>query len=190
MKTDPEELERRKKERAAADRAWLKENGFCTHCKKEYAEPGKTLCLQCKIENRERRSRYVREHPDRYRETELKHREKKKEQRKLWAESGLCISCGKRQAEKGKKRCAGCLAKDRKYHKKAYDKTHEPKAWWECRFCHKRATASPEMCEEHYAKAVAAARKAASMVDRTKERARVAALWEGMKYDAGKAGKK
>ena len=37
---------------------FFKSRGICTHCKHEKAEHGKTLCLACKMQNREYKKKY------------------------------------------------------------------------------------------------------------------------------------
>lgn len=63
---------------------FYKSIGICTHCRKNNAEPGKTLCLDCLIENRT----YKKKHdPVRQRAIDKDKRQRRKER-------GLCVNCG------------------------------------------------------------------------------------------------
>ena len=69
------------------DYQWFKEHHICTHCRKEKAETGKTLCLSCLIENR----KYKKKNVDKCLESQ-----KSKEKRQQRKELGLCVNCGVR----------------------------------------------------------------------------------------------
>lgn len=71
--------------------AFYKGLGICTHCKKEKAEDGRTLCLACKMQNREYKKKY---NPEKTRERDRKNREYRKE-------NGLCVNCGARPQQHG-----------------------------------------------------------------------------------------
>lgn len=74
------------------DYAWYKEHYICTHCRKERAVEGKTLCLACLLENRN----YKKKNVD---IEERKKRDKQKyEERKT---QGMCVNCGKRPQQHG-----------------------------------------------------------------------------------------
>jgi len=83
-------------------RDWLKKYGLCINCK-EKAEPGKLYCFECAEKASARSRRYHQEHAQ----------EKNERSRNRYSrlkESGICVRCGKRQAEKGKAHCSTCLA--------------------------------------------------------------------------------
>lgn len=65
---------------------FFKEQGICTHCRKNKAESGKTLCLECLIQNRTYKKKY---NPDKQRLIDKKKREERKAM-------GLCVNCGRR----------------------------------------------------------------------------------------------
>lgn len=84
---------------------WCVERGVCAWCKKVYAEPGRVYCKGCTRRNKalierrdpghEQRNAYCRE------------------RRKRLKAEGLCIDCGKRQANEGRTRCPVCARKKR-----------------------------------------------------------------------------
>ena len=65
---------------------FFKSRGICTHCKHEKAEHGKTLCLACKMQNREYKKKYD---PEKMRARDKANREYRKA-------NGLCVNCGAR----------------------------------------------------------------------------------------------
>ena len=70
---------------------YFKKLGICTHCRKEKAEKGKTLCLACKMQNREYKKKYD---PDKMRARDKANREYRKDH-------GLCVNCGARPWQHG-----------------------------------------------------------------------------------------
>lgn len=46
----------RMREYYAGTQAWCKERGLCQRCRKEPAEPGRSLCWSCRMDNNQRRS--------------------------------------------------------------------------------------------------------------------------------------
>lgn len=63
---------------------YFKSKGICTHCRQEKAEQGKTLCLVCKMQNREYKS-------------ERKYDKEKEKSKYIYRkENGLCVNCGAR----------------------------------------------------------------------------------------------
>ena len=70
---------------------FFKSRGICTHCKHEKAEHGKTLCLACKMQNREYKKKYDQD--------KMRARDKANwEYRKA---NGLCVNCGARPQQHG-----------------------------------------------------------------------------------------
>lgn len=65
---------------------FFKNLGICTHCRHNKAEKGKTLCLVCKMENREYKS------SQRWTKTKS---EKAKREYLRRKQAGLCCNCGK-----------------------------------------------------------------------------------------------
>ena len=71
--------------------AFYKSNGICTHCRKARAEPGITLCLDCKIKNRKYKKAYNSD----------KQRKIDKEKREFRKANSLCVNCGCRPQQHG-----------------------------------------------------------------------------------------
>lgn len=96
-----------KKRKKDYKRTWYEErktNGLCVRCGQP-AEPGKTKCLVCKMDDRERaRKKETPEQAKRRREREKGRYKERKAQ-------GVCVQCGKRPADKGV-RCRHCAAKE------------------------------------------------------------------------------
>lgn len=74
------------------DYVWYKSRGLCTHCRKEKAVDGKTLCLECLILNRSYKKKPV--------DKEVQ-RERDKAKRAYRKEQGLCVNCGCRPQKHG-----------------------------------------------------------------------------------------
>nr|DAP73903.1 MAG TPA: zinc-ribbon family protein [Caudoviricetes sp.] len=70
---------------------WLKENGICTHCRKNKTVPGKVLCEKCRKESRNYRSR--RSPEERNEKARIRYLDRKK--------AGICTRCGKKKAQYG-----------------------------------------------------------------------------------------
>ena len=70
---------------------FFKSIGICTHCRKEKAEKGRTLCLACKMQNREYKKKYD---PEKMRARDKANREYRKDH-------GLCVNCGARPQQHG-----------------------------------------------------------------------------------------
>ena len=92
-------------------REWYKAHGICYKCGTADALKGKTLCADCA----DRQADYAAKN---YWANKAEHLAKRHErQKKRSAErkaQGLCVVCGKREAQKGRTRCAICAEKDRR----------------------------------------------------------------------------
>ena len=186
---DTEEKRAEERARTAGNYRWLKEHGYCTSCGTERAEPGRSVCLSCKMRIRERRRERRRERKAENPEAEKQRLEKKaaaaRERRLIRAAQGMCTTCGKRPAEQGRKRCAVCRAKAKIAYKKWYDKKRPPKAPGTCRSCNMPALPGKMYCEDHYKKLVKLAAKATEASKRSgKTKNRIDLLWKGMIYHA------
>ena len=91
---------------------YRKSKHICTQCGKVEADPGKTICLMCKMDNRERcqKANKKRNADPAYRE---KHSALMKARSERCREDHLCIDCGKALAPfETKTRCCECLIKN------------------------------------------------------------------------------
>lgn len=83
---------------------WLKEHGICVCCGSEKADKGYTTCLVCRMDIREKGDT----HSDLHKE---KHKRWLKRRRDIMYAFGVCVTCGKRDAEIGSSMCGICKAK-------------------------------------------------------------------------------
>lgn len=91
-------------------RRWMKEHHMCTECGKQdaYTLNGRTYCYECNEKHNERTQKQY--HSEKVTQRVLECAKQRREKR---AEQGICVNCGKRKAEHGKKQCSICLAKGR-----------------------------------------------------------------------------
>lgn len=83
---------------------FYKRLGICTRCRKNLAEPGKVLCIECADADNERCRLKRLENLENRRKKDLEKYEKLKA-------DGICTYCKKRKAQNGKYKCSLCLAK-------------------------------------------------------------------------------
>lgn len=69
---------------------WRKKHKICTCCGKEKAEEGKTLCLICKMDGRERKRSYYQNLPLDKKQEMLAKKKAVREERRA---KGLCYNC-------------------------------------------------------------------------------------------------
>lgn len=164
---------------AKLDRQWLAAHGICQRCRTEAVESGYTLCLACRMDERERTRQYQkRRRGDETTRNALN--QKLRERYEARKSAGLCVDCGKREAQSGRVRCTHCLAYMRR-HKHKYDEAHKKrKAYWMCLKCENPALEGYKLCQKHYdAQLMYAARGRENIRPETKERRKKSmnALW-------------
>lgn len=93
---------------------YYKEHGICVSCGQYDAVPGKTMCEVCAAKKYENAIRY-RPSPEQKKRS-AEHVMRKRDERRA---AGLCIQCGKPQAEKSSSYCTVCLYKKREYARKS-----------------------------------------------------------------------
>lgn len=139
---------------------WLKDHGFCVYCGKEKADEGYISCLLCRMNIREKGDTHKTE-------SAYHHRQWLKRRRDIMYAFGVCVVCGKRDAENGKTICVHCRKKSairmektrRKngvFARDSYTKDGE------CYFCRNPSIPGKKVCEEHYKKCCEAMEKARS----------------------------
>lgn len=99
------------------NRDFFRKNHLCTECGKNKVPDGERICPECRAKRESWRKPLTEDQIERY---GLHFRN---QQRMLYherAENGICTRCGKRKAAPGKKKCAVCLEKDAKQHRKKY----------------------------------------------------------------------
>lgn len=128
----------------------LKAMGKCVVCGVNPADDGFTTCLVCRIERRN-----IKE--NRGTESTYHHRQWLKRLRDLNYAFGVCIVCGKRDAEKGSSLCGVCKAKARA---RQQDKRRKndvmPRILFgdgeHCSVCGGQVESSRKMCDKCYPK--------------------------------------
>ena len=98
-----ERKRRRDREEKLLDYRWCREHHICTACKKKdaYTIAGRTYCAEC-TEKRNARRRITESGQKKSRSDYDRARKER------LASNGVCIQCGKRKTEDGKKICAFC----------------------------------------------------------------------------------
>lgn len=129
---------------------WYKEHKICVNCRKEKALQGKTLCLMCRMDKREKYKEYYRSLS-----VEVKRKnEKGSALKKQWCkENGICYNCYKRPVAENRKMCGICLAKKReKAKEQRIAKGVTPRDMLgmdgQCYFCDKPALKGKKTCAE------------------------------------------
>jgi len=91
-----------------------KSHGICVSCGEYSAVPGKTRCEVCEAKHTETSARRIErmtaEEKERYKKRCSETNKSKYYRRK---NAGICVQCGKRQAENSKVKCSICLLKER-----------------------------------------------------------------------------
>ena len=143
---DPEEARRYAKE----VREWRKAHGFCTRCGKEKAEKGKSLCLICKMDEREKRREKYANMPE---EKKKEHLEEKREKaeliRKEKKANGICLQCS-RPVYKNHSYCYEHYISQKKADKRHRKKIYPYHPTGVCRICGKEPAPGHKLCPEHY----------------------------------------
>ena len=129
---------------------WYKENKICVNCGKETALQGKTMCLMCQMDKRERNKVY-------YLSLSVSEREEHNQssaKKKQWCrENGICYNCYKRPAAENRMMCGICLAKKReKAKERRIANGATPRdmlgKYGRCYFCNKPAIKGKKTCAE------------------------------------------
>ena len=130
----------KQRQQTAEKRAALKRLGFCVECGSNRIYGTETLCPVCSakkyVDNRRRKNP----------EYDKQYQHDRKERLK---DAGLCIKCGKRQAENGKSRCRQCNISERaraRVYRGNQIPRHERPAYGMCYFCGTKID-SGKVCE-------------------------------------------
>lgn len=95
---------------------WYKSHGICTQCGQNDADEGHTLCLECRMAQREKGKQKLST------EQRYKHYQHQKRRREILIAFGICKICGKRTAREGYVTCEFC---SKKYNNKQREKSHQ-----------------------------------------------------------------
>lgn len=134
-----------KNQRAHELREWYKSVNRCTVCHKNPPEKGKTLCLVCLMDKREKDYNYYHRNNEKMKEKARERDRKRYETRKL---QGLCVDCGK-PIECGV-RCKSCLDKSNLRRRKKREKPWKDFSY--CIRCDNKAVQGYKMCSYHLQK--------------------------------------
>lgn len=131
-------------------REWRKAHGICTCCGKVDAEPGKTLCLACRMDRREYFREYYRKKAETMTEEEKTARsEKKRLQYSEKKELGICPRCT-RPTYKNHAYCYEHYLSQKRAHARAYRKKYPYHPSGTCRICGGEPAPGHKMCPVHY----------------------------------------
>lgn len=150
-------------------RQWYINAGICYTCKTRHVVNGETRCLICKMDNRERCKAYAK---NRSEESRRKQNIKSNVRKERLKAAGICVDCGKYNAENGRIRCGICLAKDRARHKQRnIDAGKVPQELRAngiyCNMCCRPICNGEKLCPECYKKACKGLEIARTKVNRT-----------------------
>jgi hypothetical protein len=90
-------------------RQYFIQNGICPVCRKEKLYGDEKTCIECLEKIYESRKPMNDEEREKYNESQ---RKRKKMQYDFRSQNGICTRCGKRKAEKDRKKCRICLEKE------------------------------------------------------------------------------
>lgn len=107
-----QEINQRNSQKRAEEVKNAKAEHRCTICLNNKADKGYSTCWRCRADRNDwARGRYDNE-TEEHREQRLKKgNERNKVRKARLIEQGLCISCGKRKADKGRQMCSYCAEK-------------------------------------------------------------------------------
>lgn len=130
---------------------YYKSRGICVRCKKEKALKGLVHCLMCNMDTRENSKISYLQLDD---ATRRRRREHSKRRTDLLKAFGVCVHCGKNDAEEGRIRCRKCLdyvnAQVKKKRKKETKVKREDRVYLGlCYICGKPKLENYNVCEEH-----------------------------------------
>lgn len=144
---------------ASENKAYYISIGICPICKKNMIFKNEKSCPECKAAMAERQVKKYRSNIENGRKTAMKSYFKCREER---LKAGLCVKCGKRVPETGKKNCNYCLGKQKKYNrtereKKGITPIAEHRSQPEqgkCWFCGEPVKEGYRVCEKCYQRCV------------------------------------
>lgn len=144
-----------KTNRSKEDYLFAKSNHICVNCKSESAEPGQTLCWECREKSRERNRKQMEGKTEE--EKEKIYKRNRERSRKIYADrkqKGICVKCGKRNSVHRKTLCVDCLIKKRRIKDKRYNNDilrSERPQYGLCYVCGQPICKNSEsLCEKHY----------------------------------------
>lgn len=130
--------------------SFLKSIGLCPVCKRKNYSKRYVVCVDC----REERAKYYKE---KYKSEECKQKKLSSDMKRYNEnkKNGICVSCGKNNAESGMVRCHICLEKNKIRNRKAYNKkvgmTQQDKNDNRiCIRCNNPVYNDFKLCKEHY----------------------------------------
>lgn len=138
------------------EREAYKAAGVCCICRKQDAEPDKTICSDCEAYLRKRAKREwrrLKSDKEAYREYKAKKNDDRRARYKFRKENGLCVQCGKPRNEDDVSRCGRCQEKQKLWQFINADRLKvvrdARRAKWHCNRCHKpMAHGEYKLCED------------------------------------------
>ena len=132
-------------------RHFMQNIGICPRCQKVRLYGDEKVCPECNAYAYEHimQSRETEEGRLHYNETHAKWARNEYQRR---IEQGICVRCGKRNADCGYKTCGICRAKTRNYKRIKYGKPDRSERYKQglCYFCDNPIKDGYKVCEKHY----------------------------------------
>ena len=143
------------KRRASNTTSWIfyQSIGICPRCTKNKIIGDEKSCLECRAMMAEKKAKKMKDANIRQHSNEVHNAWQRRHIAEL-REQGMCTKCGKRQADKGYKRCGICRAKQRDYcREKRLQKDSIKQIRLNnglCIWCDTPQKEGYKICEQHY----------------------------------------
>lgn len=139
-----EPCRKREQEVIKSSREYYQRIGICPYCHKQRLYNGEKMCIECKAKQYAWMATSGKP-PDKE-----KIRKRRKNLRQKREKEGLCIRCGIRVPQEGRKQCSICLAKDRERHRIRSTLAEYRKEHGLCMYCDQKALPGKKLCQTHY----------------------------------------
>jgi hypothetical protein len=125
---------------------WRKEHGFCVRCGKEKAEEGKTMCLLCKMEQREKARERYRAKAATTRSLDAERQRLRRAEKNA---NGICLQCSK-PIYNEHAYCYEHYITQKKADKKFKEKKYKYHPSGTCYICGRESEKGFKLCPEHH----------------------------------------
>lgn len=150
---------------------FYKSHNICPKCGQNDIQQGYATCLQCRMKGREYNAKYRAKMTDEERAARNEYSNRKHaELREKRKSAGLCVKCGKRNAETNKTMCGVCAAKFARYMREYEQRRGRmPRVLFgdgvHCSTCGEPVMTNKKVCERCYNNVLKAGEIARSKID-------------------------